>query len=313
MLENKMILIPQRTHQAFCQMFSGLPRDQINALSDMVDEILLKVGRGGEIVDYYAPVKEVEKIFLKKTANYSKDRQVILRRSLVAKMALNSPTIVEKMDLPKSILVLYPDAFDRLADHLKTNRDDPYDSTDDFFLKDIRFVLALSIPCSVTHVLDMISKVSLRSVILSLFRLRNVNAIIRYARIKGYGPWFRVHTDPRRLNDFSEQGWDNCFLRIAELLERKKDIRGMVGTSWFYDPQLLKISPRLAYLRQRPLERGAFLLRHRTGGIDIENATMKSETRLRLYQEGKYTPIVLSIVWPRKDLISWADQARRGK
>jgi hypothetical protein len=115
------------------------------------------------------------------------------------------------------------------------------------------------------------------------------------------------------LNDFNERGWDNCFLRIAELLERKKDIRGLVGTSWFYDPQLLKISPRLAYLRQRPLERGAFLLRHRTGSVDIENATMKSETRLRLYQEGKYTPIVLSIVWPRKDLICWADQARRGK
>jgi hypothetical protein len=313
MVENKMNLLPQRTHQAFCQMFSGLPRDQINALSDLADEILLKAGRGAEIVDYYEPVKIAQTIFSKKTENYSKDSQVLLKRSLLAKLALNLPTIVEKMDLPKKIFLLYPNAFDRLADHLKTNCADPYDLTDDFFLKDIRFVLGLSIPCSTTHVLDMISKVSLRSVILSLFWLGNVKAIIQYARIKGYGPWFRVHTDPRRLNDFNEQGWDNCFLRIAELLERRKDIRGLVGTSWFYDPQLLKISPRLAYLRQRPLERGAFLLRHRTGGIDIEYATRKSETRLRLYQEGKYTPIVLSIVWPRKDLISWADQARRGK
>ena len=105
----------------------------------------------------------------------------------------------------------------------------------------------------------------------------------------------------------------NPYLRIAELLERQQDIRGMVGTSWFYDPQLLEISPCLAYLQQRPLERGAFLLRHGTGLFDIEHATMTSKTRHRLYQEGKYTPIVYSLLWPRQDLISWAEQNSSGK
>ena len=310
--ENRKVLIPQETQQAFYQMLSGFPKDQLNVLSDIFDGILSKVGRGTDSADFYAPVKKVEKIFSEKTANFSKDDQAVLRRSLVAKLALNLPTIVEKMNLPRSILVLYPDAFGRLADHLKNNRDDPYDLTDEFFRKDIRFVLGLSIPCGVA-ICDMISKVSLPSVILSLFRSRNVSPAIRYLRARGYGRWFRVHVDSRYLTEFNERGHDNFYLRIAELLEQQKDVRGYVGTTWYYDPQLLKISPHLAFLQLRPLERGAFMLRHRGGRDDIKNAIMKSKTRRRLYQEGKYSPISYSILWPRKDLISWAEQARRAK
>ena len=92
-------------------------------------------------------------------------------------------------------------------------------------------------------------------------------------------------SDVFALNEFNEQGWDKCYLRIADLLDLRKDIQGMIGTSWFYDPQLLEISPRLAYLQKCPLERGAFLLRHGTGHFDIEHATMTSKTRRRLYNE----------------------------
>lgn len=310
--ENRKVLIPQETQQAFYQMLSGLQKDQLNVLSDIFDGILSKFARGTHSADFDAPVKKVEKIFLKKTAHFSKDDQAAVRRSLVAKLALNLPTIVEKMNLPGSILVLYPDAFGRLAYHLKNNRDDPYDLTDEFFRKDIRFVLGLSVPCGVA-IADMVSKVPLRKVILSSFRSRNVSPVIRYFRARGYGRWFRVHVDPRYLTEFNEQGHDKFYLRVAELLEQQKDVRGYVGTTWYYDPQLLKISPHLAFLQLRPLERGAFMLRHRGGRDDIKYALMKSETRRRLYQEGKYTPISYSILWPRKDLISWAEQARLGK
>ena len=310
--ENREVVIPQEARQAFYEMFSDLPGDQSRVLDDICDEILSKVGHWADIGDFYAPVNKVETIFLKKTAKLSKDCRVVLRRSLVAKLALNLPTILEKMYLPGSISVLYGDAFGRLADHLKNNCDDSYNLSNDFFLKDIRFVLGLSVPCG-AQVVDMISEVPLRSVALSSFRSKNVSAIVRYARAKGYAPWFRIHTESRYLAEFDEQGWDNCYLRIAQLLEQRKDIRGMVGTGWFYDPQLLEISPHLAYLQQRPLERGAFSLRHRAGRYDIENAIMKSQTRRRLYQEGKYIPIVYSIVWPRKDLLSWAEHARRAK
>jgi len=310
--EGGQALISQQAQQAFYELFSGLPRDRGTVLSDISGEILSKVGQGAQTADFLAPIKKAEKIFVKRTANLSRSEQAVLRRCLVAKLAFNLPTIVEHMNLPTSILALYPDSFGRVANHLRNNIGDPYDLTDDFFLKDMRFILGLSIPCG-AQVVDMLSSVSLSSVILSLFRSRNVIPAIRYFRVKGYGPWFRIHTESRYLTEFNEQGWDNCYMRIAELLERRKDIRGMVGTSWFYDPQLLEISPRLAYLQQRPLERGAFLLRHGTSRFDIEHATTTSKTRRRLYQEGKYTPICYSLLWLRKDLISWAEQNSLGK
>ena len=249
--ENRKVVIPQQTKQAFYQMLLDLPGDQLTVLSEILDKILPRIDRWSNVADFWAPIREVETIFLRWTANFPKHYQLVLRRSLMAKLALNLPTVVEKMNLPRSISVLYRDAFERVANHLKNNRDDPYNLTDDFFLKDIRFVLGLSIPCG-AQVVDMISKVPLHSVILSFFRSKNLSAIVRYARVKGYGPWFRIHTESRYLSDFDEQGWDNCYLRIAELLEHQKDVRGMVGTSWFYDPQLLEISPHLAYLQAAP-------------------------------------------------------------
>ena len=103
----------------------------------------------------------------------------------------------------------------------------------------------------------------------------------------------RVHTESRSLTEFNEQEWDNCYLRTAELLERRKDIRGLVGSSWFYDPKLLEISPRLAYLRQRPLERRAFLLKHGTRPFDIDQATMASKDTASPIPRGKYTSYML--------------------
>ncbi len=85
----------------------------------------------------------------------------------------------------------------------------------------------------------------------------------------------------------------------------------MVGTSWFYDPALPAISPRLAYLQQRPLEAGAFLVRHGRGAIYTERATLTSETRRKLYEEGKYLPVCFSLVWPRDALIAWAERSGR--
>jgi len=80
----------------------------------------------------------------------------------------------------------------------------------------------------------------------------------------------------------------------------------MVGTSWFYDPQLLAISPRLAYLQTTPLAHGAFLVRHGSGAIHTELATATSPTRRALAEKGSYIPVCYSLVWPRAELVRWA-------
>jgi hypothetical protein len=191
-------LISRESQQEFSELISGLPRRQFAVTREICKEIISKIDRDYKTGEYGAPVKKVETIFLRKAAQLSKGSQHILRRALVAQMALNLLT---------SILALYPDVFRRVADHVKNNSGDPYDLTDDFFYKDIRFVLGLSIPCG-SQVVDRISYAALRSVTLSLFLSRNFSPAIRYARVRGYGLWFRIHTESRYLDDFNEKGWD---------------------------------------------------------------------------------------------------------
>jgi hypothetical protein len=298
-------LITNQTAQKLNQFFSGLLREQATLLDQIKEEILSNITQYARMPDFRAPVQKVEAIFLKKAAHLSQDKQAILKRALVAKLALNLPAIVENMNLPASILALYPDAFERVADYLKSASDDAYDLTSDFFRKDIRFVLGLTVPCG-TFVVDMFSRVRLRSVLISFLRSGDISTIIRYLRMRGYGPWLHMHIDQRYLTDLNEQAHDKMYLRIADLLKRRKDIRGTTGSSWLYDPQLLKIGTRHAYIQLRPVEGGAFLLRHGKG--NAEQATMTSKSRRRLYEEGKYIPREYSMLWPRKELIAWAEQ-----
>ena len=105
----------------------------------------------------------------------------------------------------------------------------------------------------------------------------------------------------------NEEGFDQYYLRVADLLRRRPAVRGLAGTSWFYDPQLIRISPRLAYLQSKPIERGAFLIRHNTSALDIQRATLKSATRRDLYDKGEYVPVSYSLIWGRRELIAWSD------
>ena len=95
-------------------------------------------------------------------------------------------------------------------------------------------------------------------------------------------------------------------IHLNSMLKINKNIRGYVVTSWLRDPQLLSISPHLSYLQLRPIERGAFSLKHGPGPIHTERAISNSFPRRRLYNEGKYLPNCYSIIWPRNSMIKWA-------
>ena len=114
-------------------------------------------------------------------------------------------------------------------------------------------------------------------------------------RLGGRGPLFRMHLDSRHVEELNLLGRNQCFARIAELLEAMPGVRGLVGTSWFYDPQLERISPHLHYLRKVPMDGGAFLRIDGPGEIHTQRATARSETRRRLYEEGKYSPVCATV------------------
>ena len=74
------------------------------------------------------------------------------RRALVAIWALEMPARVPAADLPPAVLELYPEWIGRLADFLTAGAD-PYDR--DFWAKDVRISLVLSVAGARTQMIDL--------------------------------------------------------------------------------------------------------------------------------------------------------------
>jgi hypothetical protein len=229
-------------------------------------------------------------------------------RALVAQIASNLRLRLPELELPAAVLDLVPSALSRLHEFL-SERHEGYDLGDDCFLKDVRLAAGWTVPCG-AKVVDLRCHVSLPVRLLAALRGRAPQVALKALAPGKRAPWFEQHTDSRYLDEFGEAGIDNTYLRVASMLRRHPGVGGLTAYSWFYDPQLDEISPRLSYLYRRPLERGAVLLRGRTSDYDVKNATARSRTRKRLYEAGKYKPVGHRILWFRRDILRWADQAQ---
>ncbi len=122
----------------------------------------------------------------------------------------------------------------------------------------------------------------------------------------GYRPFFEIHAHKFMLDLFGEEGRDECYRCCAELYAIHPEVRGMIAGSWFYDPALTGISPRLAYLRAVPESGGAYLLFVEAGGDALKNALATSPTRRRLHEQGKYMPKNYLLVWGKARQQAWA-------
>ena len=187
-------------------------------------------------------------------------------------------------------------------DYLSRFLIEPHDSycyPNDDFVKDYRFAAAMTVPAG-AQIIDIGSKAG-TSVAMPLLTKSPLTALKSLT-----GTWFRVHTEGRYLSEFNEEGWDNCYLCLADLLHKNPNVMGMLATSWFYDPALEKISPRLAYLAQTPRKAGARIIKIGSSEFDRSSATKTSQTRRKLYEAGQYIPTSYTVMWQRNDLINWA-------
>ncbi len=183
--------------------------------------------------------------------------------------------------------------------------------TNDAFQKDLSICLGTAFPC-VAQVVELHSGIPLR-----LFSTGTVaerlNLIARVARQRRTKPYYEIHTHTPMLDGFTEAGWDRCYHMIAKLMRQDPDCLGIVGGSWFYDPALPAISPRLAYLRDVPASGGAFFVRRGATEMDAALATATSESRRKLYEAGTYVPTGYVMIWQRQDLIAWSERNEQGR
>jgi hypothetical protein len=228
---------------------------------------------------------------------------------LLLHLAASFETRVAGQPIPESVGELLREEIGRIQRDAGDQPDDFYHFSNDLFLKDLGLCRFILLPCG-AELLEVGAGVP-RSLLcrggaLQLLR----GAYFFLVRTRGFRPFYSLHLDPRRLTEFSPEGWDRSYLRIAELLVRNPDVKGVFGTAWFYDPRIEAISPRLAYLRSRRLERGAWGFRYGSHPSAVRDALARSDTRRRLYEAGEYLPIAYYLVWPRADLLRWAERWR---
>ena len=257
-----------------------------------------------ESADYELPVRRLLSLGHEIEVGHGTSARMAFAAGLVAHLALRLAARLTSMELPDSVLEQYPRTFERLIRQLNEGDLASYWSGDECFLKDIRITGGYSVPCGALDV-DLYSTISRKSGLKLIFTQRDLHngwVVVRHG-----GPtWFRIHLDPRYLEDFNENGWEGVYRRIADLLLRHPWVKGMVGTTWFFDPKIVEISPRLAYTQTTPLTNGAFLVRHGPAALYTKLATATSPTRRALVEEGSYVPTGYSLIWPKVGLLHWA-------
>jgi hypothetical protein len=124
----------------------------------------------------------------------------------------------------------------------------------------------------------------------------------------GFHPLYEFHTDRRHLKEFNPAGWLRFYGRAAALLRSNPEVRGVFCSTWWYDPQVACVSPRLAYLREVPEAGGASFYLLGESSQNSGDAIANSPERRRAYAEGSYRPRIYAILWPRQRLLAAAEQ-----
>lgn len=124
---------------------------------------------------------------------------------------------------------------------------------------------------------------------------------------------FVIHTAGKYRRGFTAAQQRTAFFNVADLLRSRPDHLGLYRRSWFLDPQVARIEPRLAFLVAEPLEHGAtFGLWGPIDAADRREILAYSPARRAAFEAGTYRPEVWAYLWRREDLLGWAASESHG-
>lgn len=206
--------------------------------------------------------------------------------------------------LTDDVKALYVEEIERIAEAIVFESDNYFDISNDVFLKDLAIVSHRFIPVGAEFVVPNASIE--RSLLLKAPLKEKIHALAVIARSGGLSPFFELHAHPRSLKHFNEQGWLASYRIIADLLSINPSVKGVFSASWFLDPAIASISPRLTYLRDVPADNGAVHIFNHVDEAGSSGALATSATRRELFERGKYKPTIYTRIWPRKSLIDFA-------
>lgn len=224
-------------------------------------------------------------------------------RYIVAEFIAASPFASSEVRIPDSVRDLYPGHLDRILSAVESV-DQTLELFQDRWRKNLLILSGGLLPVG-AELADPYSGIPRRLLVSGGPRQSIRFAAAAALQTRGFKPCFELHMHPDRLDDFNPAGWLATYGRLAQLLALNPAHKAVIAASWFRDPALREISPRLSYLRDYPEAHGAlfFLAGHdRTGQ---SGALSRSSTRMRLFRSGAYVPKIHMMIWPRQELLAW--------
>ena len=135
---------------------------------------------------------------------------------------------------------------------------------------------------------------------------RDVAGLLRaLAKLRGLGPAMFPHLNPHREpGHLAEPAISDALAAMAETLESRPDLRGLVAASWLRSPDVHRVSPHLAAVNAPIVAAGGFVTTIGAAPPDC-GVFEYSRERGRLYQAGRFKPTTGLVIWSRADMLRW--------
>jgi hypothetical protein len=234
-------------------------------------------------------------------------RAALLRTVLRELLEAGRPRI-PALNVPEAVRVCIEREFRRIEKDLATAGDDHFDLRSHGMRCDFRIAGFGRIPVGINHI--EVGGVP-RRLLWSGGLGQSARVLALFAKSGGWKPFYVAHfthgVKPRAfLLVYTRDAQEQWHRNVADCLRMNPHIKGLLATSWWYDPQLARIAPHLAFLREGSLAHGAVLLRAGSSEGGRAAALANSPDRKQKYERGEYTPVNYAVVWTRQALLAWA-------
>ena len=237
----------------------------------------------------------------------------LYHRLLLATLISTFENKVKNIKLPDEVKQYYFKCFDKIISQIEDEADSPgyYQYPNYYFCMDISICSLRMFPIGGRKY--HLSRFPLRKFLNKGGRQLLAVMLFLIFETGGKKPFLRVHYDthdPSFMDGFTLEGLIYSNRILADVMKMNPEIKGKISTSWISDPQIERISPRLAYIRYFDIANGAKYFYLGPSDKAAKDATKKSSTRRQLYSEGKYVPADYLEAWSRRSLLKWANKLK---
>jgi len=220
---------------------------------------------------------------------------------LMCQAMMHSVDRMESDAMPELLKEEYVRNYVRILDRIESAMGSDLHLSTDLVAKDLG-LCTLRLFAAGYAVVETIWSVARRHIFLGGARQFAEFGSLYFLRFRASGPFLGNHVHPELTSLFTPEGRIHMLRVIATIMNWRPVYKALIGSAWFYDPVVGKISPNLAYVRNYMAENGALFFR---GSADHSKNAFMSSKRRRMWERGEYQPRHYMVVWPRNSLVAW--------